>query len=145
VILERPGKALNGKAERFVLREYYYPMLPSLRTWFRESKAEHEFRSLQAVQNLGIRAAEPVAFGARRTLLGFVRSCFIVTHYVENSFTLEYWIKGGDEFTNTGAEREWSFCEALGKAFRALHQEGFFLLTAKPKNICFAGRTILRK
>jgi hypothetical protein len=135
VILERLGKALNGKTERFVLKEYYYPILPSFRTWARQSKAEHEFRSLQYVQSLGIGAAEAVAFGARRTLLGFVRSCFIVTHYVENSFTLEDWIKGGDEFTKTSIERDWPFYEALGKTFRIFHQERFFLFTAKPKNI----------
>ncbi|HEX9786460.1 MAG TPA: hypothetical protein VGB09_00470 [Candidatus Binatia bacterium] len=37
----------------------------------------------------GVPSAEPVAFGAKRARLACVRSCFIMTRHVENSFTLE--------------------------------------------------------
>lgn len=106
-----------------------------MRTWLRHSKAENEFRSLLEVQRPGIAAAEPVAFGVRRTLFGFIRSCFIITRYVESSYTLEEWIKGGDKIGKTQAEQNWSIYNPLGQTFRTLHQEHFFLFTAKPRNI----------
>lgn len=136
MLLERRrAGVLNANADRFVVKEYYYPLLPRIRTWLQHSKAEHEFRSLLQVQRLGVTAAEPVAFGARRTLLGFVRSCFIITHYVENSHTLEQWIKEGDKLGKTQAELNWSVCGAVGQTFSTLHQGHLFLFTAKPRNI----------
>jgi hypothetical protein len=136
VMLERsrPGAA-NRKPERFIVKEYYYPLLPRLRTWLRHSKAEHEFRSLLEVTSRGIKAAEAVAFGTRRTVFGYVHSCFIITRYVENSYTLEQWIKVADTLGMTQAELNWSICGELGKTFRTLHQGHFFLFTAKPRNI----------
>lgn len=127
--------AANANQARFVVKEYYYPVLPRTRTWLRHSKAEHEFRALLKVQSLGIGAAESVAFGVRRTLLGFVRSCFIITRYVEDSCTLEQWMKQGDELGKTQAEQNWSVGDALAQTFRNLHQRGWFLFTAKPRNI----------
>ena len=136
VLLERPSpNGLNEDAEWFVVKKYYYPLLPRLRTWLRHSKAEHEFKSLLEVQRLGVVAAEPVAFGSRRTLVGFVRSCFIITRYVENSHTLEQWIKERKEIGKTQAELNWSVCAAVGQTFRTLHQGNLFLFTAKPTNI----------
>lgn len=136
VMLERsrPGAATE-KPERFVFKEYHYPLLPRIRTWLRHSKAEHEFRSLLEVTSQGIKAAEPVAFGTRRTVFGYVRSCFIITRYVENSYTLDQWIREVDHLGMTEAELNWSVCGELGHTFRALHQRNFFLFTAKPRNI----------
>jgi tRNA A-37 threonylcarbamoyl transferase component Bud32 len=135
LVEHRRARVLNGDAERFVVKEYYYPLLPRIRTWLQHSKAEHEFKSLLQVQRLGVTAAEPAAFGARRTLLGFVRSCFIITRYIENSHTLEQWIKEGRKLGKTEAELNCSVAAAVGQAFRRLHQGNLFLFTAKPKNI----------
>jgi tRNA A-37 threonylcarbamoyl transferase component Bud32 len=136
VMLERHrADAADERPERFIFKEYYYPLLPRVRTWLRHSKAEHEFRSLLEVANQGIKAAEAVAFGTRRTLLGYVRSCFIITRYVENNYTLEQWIKEADKHGLTEAELNWSICGEIGHTFRALHQRNFFLFTAKPRNI----------
>ena len=134
VLLERrrPGAETP---ERFIVKEYYYPVLPRMRTWLRHSKAEHEFRSLLEVAELGVQAAEPVAFGARRTPFGFVRSCFIVTCYVENALTLEQWAKESPQLGLSENEFNWSVCQALGRTFRTLHLARFFLFTAKPRNI----------
>ena len=78
VILERSRQGADTeKPERFIVKEYYYPLLPRLRTWLRHSKAEHEFKSLLAVKGLGIKAAEAVAFGTRRTLFGEVCEMFV--------------------------------------------------------------------
>lgn len=127
--------AANENPERFICKEYHYPFLPRLRTWLRHSKAEHEFRSLLEVTRQGIKAAEAVAFGTRRTLFGYVRSCFIITRYVENSFTLEEWIKEADRLAMSEAELNWSISGALGRTFRTLHEARFFLFTGKPRNI----------
>ena len=129
------GTGAAASKARFIVKEYYYPLLPRTRTWLRHSKAEHEFRTLLEVQRLGIAAAEPVAFGVRRTLAGFVRSCFIITRYVEDSCTLEQWMKPGDELGKTQAERDWPVCDAIGRTFRKLHQGSLYLFTAKPRNI----------
>jgi hypothetical protein len=120
--------------QRFIIKEYYYPAVPRTRMWLRHSKAEHEFRSLLEVAELGISAAQPVAFGDRRTVFGCVRACFLVTCYVENAVTLEQW---ADEARQLGspAESTWPVCQALGKTFRTLHVARFFLFTAKPRNI----------
>jgi hypothetical protein len=141
VMLERHrADAVDDRPERFIFKEYYYPLLPRVRTWLRHSKAEHEFRSLLEVTSHGIKAAEAVAFGTRRTPLGCVRSCFIITRYVENSYTLEQWIKEADIHGVTVAELNWSVCGELGHIFRTLHRRNFFLFTAKPRNI-FLQRT----
>ena len=78
-------RVVNGQQEAssrsFVLKVYRYPLLPRIRTGLHCSKAEQEFNSLGYLNRLGVPAAEPVAFGAERTRLGFVRSCFIITAF----------------------------------------------------------------
>jgi hypothetical protein len=129
---ERQGTQL---AERFIIKHYYYPVLPRTRTWYRHSKGEHEFRNLLRVSELGIHSAEPVAFGVRRTITGCVFSCFIVTRYVENTVTLEGWAEQLAKLGPAQAESGWPVCQSLGQTFRILHLAGFFLFTAKPGNI----------
>jgi hypothetical protein len=128
----RPGAEAK---ERFIIKEYYYPFLPRTRTWYHPSKAEHEFRSLQKVAELGIHAAEPVAFGVRRSIAGCVHSCFIITRYVENAITLEQWADETQLFCLPEPQSNWPVCQALGRTLRTLHLARFFLFTAKPRNI----------
>ncbi len=130
--------AATEKPEHFIFKEYYYRLLPRLRTWLRHSKAEHEFRSLLQVASQGIEAAEPVACGIRRTLFGYVRSCFIITRYVENSYTLAQRFEAADNLGMTQTELNWFVCSELGQIFRTLHRRKFFLFTAKPRNILLA-------
>ena len=134
VLLERSRPGAETP-ERFIVKEYYYPLLPRLRTWLRHSKAEHEFRSLLKVAELGVHAAEPVAFGTRRTFFGCVRLCFIVTCYVENAVTFEQWAKEARQVGFPKAEFKWFVCQAFGRTFRTLHFARFFLFTAKPRSI----------
>lgn len=134
VILRRHAGAEPLRQERrFVCKEYRYPWLPRIRTWLRISKAEHEFNSLGQVAALGLACAEPVACGAQRTVLGFVRSCFVVTGFVEDSVTLKDWA-GRERFRSLPEERAY-ICRRLGRILRRLHQARLFLFTAKPKNI----------
>jgi hypothetical protein len=134
VLLRRPGREDPSRQERrFVFKEYRYPLLPRIRTWLRISKAEHEFHSLRQVAELGLDCAEPVACGAKRTALGFVRSCFVITGFVENSVTLRERTRKerGKSFENEIA----AICRMLAENLRRLHQARLFLFTAKPKNI----------
>ena len=117
----------------FVVKSYHYPAVPRIRTGFRISKAENEFKSLLYLKQLGVAAVEPVAYGAERTKLGFVRSCFIITRYLQAATNLEDW-----HFLNVDNEaavQRAAYLRRLGAIFRQLHSVRFFLFTAKPRNI----------
>jgi Lipopolysaccharide kinase (Kdo/WaaP) family len=134
VILQRranrsPKEALSS----FVLKIYRYPLLPRIRTGFRISKAEQEFHSLCYLNKQGVQAVEPVAFGVERTRLGFVRSCFVITRFVEGAVSLSQWRSESSQqhLHNTGR----NLLKQLGTMFRRIHDVRFFLFTAKTKNI----------
>ena len=117
----------------FIIKCYRYPFLPRLRTGFRISKSENEFNNLHQLKQLGVNAVEPVAYGTERTRLGFVRSCFVITRYLEETITLAdwHWANHDEEQSMQKAER---FIR-LGAIFNRLHNARFFLFTAKPRNI----------
>jgi hypothetical protein len=129
---ERPDDA-----KAFVLKCYSYPFLPRIRTGFRNAKAEQEFKNLLTLGRLGVLAAEPVAFGVERTRLGFVRSCFLITTFVEATANLasQAYISLSQQ-TNGGHIRD-SILKQIGGQLRHLHNAGFFLFTPKAKNILF--------
>jgi hypothetical protein len=117
----------------FIIKCHRYPFLPRLRTGFRISKAENEFNNLHQLRQLGVNAVEPVAYGAERTRLGFVRSCFVITRYLEETITLAdwHWANHDKEESMQKAAR----LIRLGAIFNRLHSARFFLFTAKPRNI----------
>jgi hypothetical protein len=117
----------------FIVKCHRYPFLPRLRTVFRISKAENEFKSLLHLKNLRVAAVEPVGFGAERTRLGFVRSCFVITRYLHETTDLADW-----HWTNHDKEdstRKAARLRQLGATFRRLHSARFFLFSVKPRNI----------
>ena len=136
VLLRRRENGEGARGEQsFVLKEYRYTFAPRLRTWLRISKAEQEFNSLLRLRALGVSAVEPAAFGLQRSRLGFVRSCFVATVFLEGAVHLKQWSReverekpGVSEITSVVLRR-------LGEAFRLVHQARFFLFTAKAKNI----------
>jgi hypothetical protein len=77
----------------FYLKRYYYAtwrkrFRTMLRgTFFGVHRGEAEYAALQAMRNLGINAARPVAYGARR-LAHFVTACFLITEEVPGSTNL---------------------------------------------------------
>jgi hypothetical protein len=84
---------------------------------------------------LGLGAAQAVAFGVEGTSLGFVRSCFIITRFVDDALNLSQWyaqMKSRETLEVAGGEDVFS---KLGQMFRILHEARFFLFTAKAKNI----------
>jgi hypothetical protein len=136
IILQRRASGAAQEASRsFVLKIYHYPLLPRIRTGLRISKAEQEFNSLRYLNQQGLPAAEPVAFGVERTRLGFVRSCFVITRFVEGAVSLSQWRSESSQqhLRNTG--RNHFLLKQLGTMFRRIHDVRFFLFTAKTKNI----------
>ena len=141
VILQRRANRSQAEAlSSFVLKIYRYPLLPRIRTGLRISKAEQEFHSLCYLNKQGVRAVEPVAFGVERTRLGFVRSCFVITRFVEGAVSLSQWRSESSKqhLRNTGRH----LLKQLGTMFRRIHDVRFFLFTAKTKNILIRGESI---
>jgi hypothetical protein len=119
----------------FVLKVYKYPFWPRIRTGFQISKAEREFRNLLYLNGMGIGAVQAVGYGVERDPLGLVRSCFIITRFVDDSINLSQWYAKLESQEKLDAERVDQVFTQLGRMFRRLHQARFFLFTAKSKNI----------
>jgi hypothetical protein len=135
-IIQRPRQGSPFEAASFfVLKVYKYPFWPRIRTGLQISKAEREFDSLRYLNRLGIGAAHAVGYGVERDSLGFVRSCFIITRYVDASINLSQWYSELELQKDLDGTRVEQVFTELGRMFRRLHQTRFFLFTAKSKNI----------
>jgi hypothetical protein len=142
VLLRRQAKGRQEESMRsFVLKIYHYPLLPRIRTGLRISKAEHEFNSLRYLNQQGVPAAEAVAFGVERTRLGFVRSCFVITGFVEGAVNLSRWRTESSQQQPPNTDKNHFLLKQLGTMFRRLHEARFFLFTAKTKNILIRGES----
>lgn len=130
----RRGVPADGISS-FVLKVYRYPFIQGIRTGFQISKAQREFDSLRYLNRIGVGAAQAVGYGAERTSLGFVRSCFIITRFVDDSIDLSQWYAEAIHQEEVAGKKIDELFTQLGRMFRRLHQEKFFLFTAKPKNI----------
>ncbi|MGH7888125.1 MAG: lipopolysaccharide kinase InaA family protein [Candidatus Binatia bacterium] len=129
-------RAVDGAGKNscaFIVKIHRYPLVQRIRTGFRISKAENEFKSLLHLKQLGVTAVEPVAFGAERTALGLVRSCFVITRYLDAAINLAEW-HGANNDKDEAMQRS-ALLKRLGAIFHRLHGARFFLFTAKPKNI----------
>jgi hypothetical protein len=142
VVLRRRASESQEEAMRlFVLKIYHYPFLPRIRTGLRISKAEQEFNSLRYLNRHALPAAESVAFGVERTRLGFVRSCFIITGFVEGAVNLSRWRSECTRQQPPNTDQTHFLLKQLGTVFRRLHELRFFLFTAKAKNILIRGES----
>src|SRR5262245_33254187 len=142
VILRRWANRPQEEAIRsFVLKIYNYPLLPRIRTGLRISKAKQEFHSLRYLNQQGVQAAEPVAFGVERTRLGFVRSCFVITRFVEGAVSLSQWRSESSQLHLSNTGRNHFLLKQLGTTFRRIHDVRFFLFTAQTKNILIRGES----
>lgn len=134
-LLRRCLRDSSGGHASFVLKVYRYPFLPRLRTGFQMSKAEREFRSLRFLNENGVTAAQGVSYGVERDRFGFVRSCFIITRFIDNAINLAQWSKQPSAQKKWDEEQVGKVFGELGECFRRLHKMRFFLFTAKAKNI----------
>lgn len=135
-VIQRPGEGSPDKPVlSFVLKVYKYPFLPRLRTRFRMAKAEWEFLALRHLNEIGIGAAEAVGYGVERTSLGFVRSCFVITRFIDDTINLSQRCGELKRQEKLDVKSVDEIFTQLGRVFRRLHQAHFFLFTAKSKNI----------
>jgi tRNA A-37 threonylcarbamoyl transferase component Bud32 len=135
ILKRRPSRSQDTITQSFVLKIYLYPLLPRVRTAFRISKAEREFANLRYINQQGLLAAEPVAFGVERTGLGLVRSCFLITSRVEGVVDLSQWKSHDVKRSGPDTSQSHDILKRIGRMFRRLHEARFFLLTAKTKNL----------
>jgi len=135
-LIQRPLRCSPAEeVSSFVLKVYKYPFFPRLRTGFQISKAEREFDSLHYLNEIGLDAAQAVGYGVERTTLGLVRSCFIITRFIDDSINLSEWyveLKRHEKLDGKSVDELFT---QLGRIFRRLHQARFFLFTANSKNI----------
>lgn len=134
--IQRPPQSSPGDGvSSFVLKVYKYPFFQRIRTGLQISKAEREFRSLQYLNRIGVGAAQPVGYGVERDSFGFVRSCFIITRFIDDSINLSQWYAELKRQEKLDGKRMAEVFTQLGQVFHRLHQAHFFLFTTKPKNI----------
>ena len=135
VLKRARGPASGGEPAVFVLKVYRYPFIARIRTALQISKAKREYDGLRHLRELGIDAAQAAGYGVERDVLGLVRSCFIITRWVENSTTLFRWCRAFEHSgAGGGASIEGIFNE-LGKSFSLMHRARLFLFTPKASNI----------
>ncbi|MDP3939187.1 MAG: lipopolysaccharide kinase InaA family protein [Deltaproteobacteria bacterium] len=135
VLLRLAVGAAEADEQRFILKEYRFPFAPRIRTWLRIAKAEQEFNGLLHLHRLGVQAVEPVGFGLQRSRFGFVRSCFLMTIFVEDALDLKEWSREEERATPGPRPGSGEVFRRIGEAFRRCHAARFFLFTGKPKNI----------
>ena len=134
-IIKRPGQSSPaGEVPSFVLKVYKYPFFPRIRTGFQISKAEREFNALRYLNEIGVGAAQAVGYGVERDGFGLVRSCFVITRFVDDTIDLSKWYTEENQEDLQPTRVDEVFTQ-LGRMFRRLHQAHFFLFTAKSKNI----------
>lgn len=135
-ILQRPrGQGSTREPAAFVLKLYRYPLIPRIRTGLQMCKAEREYNNLRHLHELGVGGAQAAGFGVERDSLGFVRSCFVITRFIEHSVHLAKWYKHLEDRDARDEATAGQVFTELGRRFRLLHRARFFLFTAKATNI----------
>jgi len=131
------GLAENGSGPHysFMLKVYRYPDISIMRTAMRMAKAEREYLGLRQCQVLGIPVAQPVGFGVERGLARTVRSCFVITRFIEDSVDFRALLKQRDEWKFGRCEQTVHILRQLGQHLHRLHEERFFLTNPTPRNV----------
>lgn len=115
----------------FIKRYYYHTWRHVMRGLLRgtllgSNRAKDEYLALQAMRSAGISVVRPIAYGRRR-VLGFLRSCFLVTRGVCGSMVLAKFaarhLSGGPASLGFGRRRE--LVGALGDHVRGMHAAGY--------------------
>ena len=129
---EAPAEA---RPPSFVLKHYRYPIVAQFRTWYLRSKAHREFDTLKYCIASGLPAVTPVACGVERTPAGSVKSCFIVTRYIEGFTCLRDWLRQRPSLSLGEQRALTAFLAEVGGQIRNLHAARFFLGRLMAKNI----------
>jgi len=115
----------------FIKRYYYHTWRHVMRGLLRgtllgSNRAKNEYLTLQAMRSAGIGVVRPIAYGRRR-VLGFLRSCFLVTRGVGGSIVLSKFatrhLSGGPATLGFGRRRQ--LVGSLADYVRNMHQAGY--------------------
>ena len=133
--LRHEGQDAGAAGPSFVLKHYRYPLTSRFRTWHLRSKAHREFDTLKYCIASGIPAITPVACGVKRTHAGSVKSCFIVTHYIEGYTCLRDWLRERPSLSPDEQRALTALLAEVGGQIRILHAAHFFLGRLMGKNV----------
>jgi tRNA A-37 threonylcarbamoyl transferase component Bud32 len=95
---------------------------------WRASKARCEFRNYAALERLGVRCAQRIAFGERRDWLGRLERAFLLTQAVPDTQTLVEFEQRACADRSTAAARALRdrLSRQLAAMTRRIHEAGFF-------------------
>ncbi len=125
---------LNGRESwrgALFIKRYHYPgwrrrVKAMLRgTFFRRSRAHHEYDALALLRARGVQTVRPIAYGERREL-HFVRSCFLITEGVPGATSLvDFALQtGAGNGKSLSQLQRRSVLDALGAQVRRMHDAG---------------------
>jgi len=118
---------------RLVRKSSWFRGLVGLRTLWRQSRAEREFRCLRDLEQHGVPCVHAVSWRDWRSG-GRVQQCELVTECAEDAVDLRALLRAG---TQPAARRE--LAVDLGALLRVLHAAGFRSTTASPRNVLRRG------
>ena len=102
------------------------------------SHPAREWRNYQALYQLGVPAAEVLAYGESRR--GWkIESAFIVTRFLDGTRDGRDFMPGGKLRDDVGMRRR--FCELVSPQLAKLHRHGFFHKALHPRNVLYRGAT----
>jgi hypothetical protein len=129
----------DRRSSSYVLKEYRYRLLNSIRTWWRMPKAEREYLNLRRFMTLGIPPVEPVGFGVKRGWGGTIHSCFLITRLAEDTVDLRTWLINNKRWQYGSNNSFKNILKKLGGYLHLLHEMRFFILNVNVRNILIRG------
>jgi hypothetical protein len=100
------------------------------RFWFRASKARREFENYATLMQLGASAAEPIACGEQRDILGRARRAFLITRAVPDARTLIEFFR-----SEPSPQERKQVIRELAQIVRCLHEAHFYYYDLVWRNI----------
>jgi hypothetical protein len=131
ISLTTPGQAPRD----FAVKEYRYSAKSQLRTWYRQSTAHAEFAAACHLLQFGIPTVLPAACGLRRSAIGTVASCFLITEFADGFVSLRDWFRGHPSPTPQETVALDELAATLGRAVRTMHEHRFFVSRLSAKNL----------
>lgn len=134
-LLDTPSEQGDCPGTDLVLKQYRYSGLSQCRSWHRISKAQREYETLMFCREHGIPAVEPLGFGAQRSILGAIRSCFVLTRYEQGVISLRDGLRARGDAAALEDDVLRIFLGEAGGHLRTAHAEHFYFFSLLAKNI----------
>jgi len=119
----------------FAVKVYRYRGAAQLKSWYRQSTCHAEFAASCHLRQLGIPCVAPVACGLRRSWIGSVQSCFLITEFAEGFESLRDWLAAHPSPSEGESRALGALARALGEAVREMHVQRLFVSRLSAKNV----------